>query len=197
MQTIICNHCDMVSIRPTLASGYIAKCPRCKSKFFKRNTLQANKMFALAITALILIIPAFTFPLIAVHLLGITENISLLQGALMMIEGAPMVSFVVLFCAVLVPTVLTLCIAFSSASIMLNKRPRLLAYVLKLTSALIHWSMLDVYLISLLVSAIKITSDADVYLGSGLCFFVALLIINITLISEYNSTKYWKYLRNE
>ena len=80
---------------------------------------------------------------------------------------------------------------------MLNKRPRLLAYVLKLTSALIHWSMLDVYLISLLVSAIKITSDADVYFGSGLCFFVALLIINITLINEYNSTTYWKYLRND
>jgi len=197
MQTIICNHCDMVSTRPTLSSGFIAKCPRCKHKFLKQNTLQANKMFALAITALILIIPAFTFPLISVYLLGITENTSLLQGALMMIEGAPMVSFVVLFCAVLVPTVLTLCIAFSSASIMLNKRPRLLAYVLKLTSALIHWSMLDVYLISLLVSAIKITSDADVYFGSGLCFFVALLIINITLINEYNSTTYWKYLRND
>jgi paraquat-inducible protein A len=159
--------------------------------------MKANKMFALAITALILIIPAFTFPLLSIYLLGITEDINLLQGALMMIERAPIVSFVVLFCAVVIPTLLTLCIAFSSGSIMLGKRPRLLAYVLKLTSSLMHWSMLDVYLISLLVSAIKITSDADVQFGSGLYFFVVLLIVNLTLMSEYSSTKYWKYLRNE
>jgi len=197
MDTIICNHCDMVSTRPILRPGQVAKCPRCHRAFFKTNTLKANKMFALAITALILIIPAFTFPLMSIHLLGITEGANLLQGALMMIEGAPVVTFVILFCAVLVPTLLTLCIAYSSASIMLGKRPPLLGYVLKLTSSLIHWSMLDVYLISLLVSAVKITSDADVYFSSGLCFFVVLLIVNITLISEYSSTKYWKYLRNE
>jgi len=195
--TIICNHCDLVSERPTLKTGYVAKCPRCKRAFFKTDTMQANKMFALALTALIMTIPAFTFPLISVHLLGITEDANLLQGALMMIERSPVVTFVILFCAVVVPTLLTLCIAFSSACIMQGKRPPLLAYVLKLTSSLIHWSMLDVYLISLLVSAIKLTSDADVYFSIGSCFFVVLLIVNITLISEYSRTKYWKYLRNE
>ena len=197
METIICNHCDMVSIRPTLKPGFVAKCPRCNRAFFKTNTMNANKMFALAITALIIMVPAFTFPLISVHLLGVTEDTNLLQGALMMIEQAPVVTFVVLFCAVLVPTVLTACIAFSSACIMLKKRPPLLAYVLKLTSSLMHWSMLDVYLISLLVSAIKIANDADIYFSNGLCFFIVLLIVNITLISEYSSTKYWNYLRNE
>jgi len=159
--------------------------------------MSANKMFALAITALILLVPAFTFPLISVHLLGITEETNLLQGALLMIERAPVVTFVILFCAVLVPTLLLLCIAFSSGSMMLGKRPPILGYVLKLTSSLMHWSMLDVYLISLFVSAVKITKDADLSFSSGLFFFVVLLIINITLISEYSSTKYWKYLRNE
>jgi len=197
METIICNHCDMVSERPTVKPGFIAKCPRCQRAFFKTNTFPAYKMFALAITALIMIIPAFTFPLISVHLLGLTEDINLLQGALMMIKSAPIVAFVILFCAVVVPTLLIACIAFSSASIMLGKRPPLLGYVLKLTSSLTHWSMLDVYLISLLVSIVKLTSDADIYFSSGLCFFVVLLIINITLINEYSSTKYWKYLRNE
>jgi len=187
----------MVSERPTVKPGFIAKCPRCQRAFFKTNTFPAYKMFALAITALIMIIPAFTFPLISVHLLGLTEDINLLQGALMMIKSAPIVAFVILFCAVVVPTLLIACIAFSSASIMLGKRPPLLGYVLKLTSSLTHWSMLDVYLISLLVSIVKLTSDADIYFSSGLCFFVVLLIINITLINEYSSTKYWKYLRNE
>lgn len=197
METIICSHCDMVSIRPTLAPGFVAKCARCHRAFFKTNTLKANKMFALAITALIMIIPAFTFPLISIHLLGITEATNLLQGALMMINNAPVVTFVILFCAVLVPTLLTICIAFSSACVMLSKRPIALNYVLKLTTVLINWSMLEVYLVSLAVATAKLLNYADLYFGSGLCFFIVLLILNTTMISEYSNTKHWKYLHNE
>ena len=197
METIICTHCDLVSERPTVSKGYVAKCSRCNHAFIKADTVKPVKILALAITALIIMVPAYTFPLISVHLLGITEDSNLMQGALMMIDKAPVVAFVILFCSVVVPTLLTCCFGFSSACMVLNKRPALLNYVLKLTKSLMHWSMLDVYLVSLLVSIIKITNDAEFYFESGFCFLVVLLIVNLTLISEYSNKKYWKYLRNE
>lgn len=196
MNTIICRHCDMVSELPDVKMGYVAKCPRCHRTFYKTCIIKPSKMFALAITALMVSIPAFTFPLISIHLLGITEGTNLLQGAMMMIDIAPLVSFVVLFCAVICPILLTFCMAYSSTCMMLNIRPAVLAYVLKLTSALVHWSMLEVYLISLFVAIFKLMNYADLYFGSGLYFFIALLIINMTMISEYNNKKYWEYLRN-
>ncbi|WP_243834583.1 paraquat-inducible protein A [Psychromonas algarum] len=186
----------MVSKRPNLQSGYVAKCARCQRTIYTAKVVRPDKMFALAISALMVCIPAFSFPLISVHLLGITEGTNLIHGAIMMIDIAPLVSFMVLFCAVLSPTLLTLCMAFSSFCMMYNKRPAMLNYVLKLTSALLHWSMLEVYLISLMVAIVKLMSYADLYYGSGMLFFIALLIINMTMISEYNNVKYWEYLRN-
>lgn len=197
MKTIICAHCDMVSQQTCIPQGYIAKCPRCQRIIYKAETIKANKMLALAITALMVSIPAFSFPLISIYLLGVTESTNLLQGAMMMIDIAPVVSFMVLFCAVVAPTLLSVCIALSSTCILFKQRPVFLAYVLKLTSALIHWSMLEVYLVSLLVATFKLMNYASVYFGSGIFFFVALLILNMFMISDYSNTKNWEYLRNE
>lgn len=193
MNTLICNHCDLVIEVPPLEFGKVAKCPRCHRTFFTNSKLNPSKMFALATSALMVSIPAFSFPLISIHLLGITEGTNLLRGAVMMIDIAPIVSFVVFFCAVVCPTLLASCMAFSSGCMLFNKRPLALNYVLKLTSSLMHWSMLEVYLISLIVAVFKLTSYADLYVGAGLYFFITLLILNMSMISEYNNKKYWEY----
>lgn len=187
----------MVSQSPNLQPGYIAKCARCNCAFEIAHGNKANKLFALSIAALLICIPAFSLPLISIHLLGITEDTNLLQGALMMINIAPLVSFVVLFCAVVAPVLLTLCIAYSSACMTFNKRPLLLNYVLKLTSILINWSMLEVYLVSFMVAVFKLNSYAELYFNNGLFFLVALLILNMSMICEYNNASNWKFLRNE
>ena len=197
MHTIICGHCDMVSQMPNLQPGYIAKCARCHCAFEVTHGNKAKKLFALSIAALLICIPAFSLPLISVHLLGITEETNLLQGALMMIDIAPLVSFVVLFCAVVAPVLLTLCMAFSSACMIFNNRPLLLNYVLRLTSILIHWSMLEVYLVSFMVAVFKLNNYAELYFNNGLFFLVALLILNMSMICEYSNAKNWKYLHNE
>nr|WP_025564047.1 paraquat-inducible protein A [Psychromonas sp. SP041] len=187
----------MVSQQPNIPKGYVAKCARCNHVFCKSITSKPNKIFALALAALLVCIPAFLFPLVSIHLLGITEQTNLLQGAIMMIDIAPVVSFVVLFCAVVAPTLLTICIVFSSACMMFKKRPWLLNYVLKLTSIIIHWSMLEVYLVSFMVAVFKLTSYAELYFNSGLYFLVGFLILNMTMISEYDNAQNWKYLLNE
>lgn len=197
MNTIICSHCDMVSEHPSISIGYVAKCTRCNQTLYEEKPLKASKMFALSITALLLCIPAFSMPLISVHLLGITEDTNLLQGAILMIDDAPVVAFVVLFCAAIAPTALSLCLLYSSVSIVINRRLPFLSLVLKLTSILIHWSMLEVYLVSFMVAVFKLSNYTDLYFDVGIYFLVALLIVNMTMISEYDNAKYWDYLYNE
>jgi len=197
MNTIICRHCDLVSERPALTKGYVAKCPRCQHTLYKAKTANAKKILALAITALLLAIPAFSFSLVSVHLLGVTEQTNLLQGALLLVDFAPIVALVVIFCAVVAPVLLTVCMCFNSACVVLNRRPRLLNPSLKLTSLLIHWSMLEVYIVSFMVALFKLNSYADIYYDNGLLFLVALLIINMSMICEYSNAYFWDFLTNE
>ena len=192
MKTIICRHSDMTSTIPTLNTGHVAKCIRCDRVIYKNSLCNPSGLLALCLTALIITIPAFNLPLISMHLLGITEETNLIQGAIMMTNIAPIVSFVVLFCAVIAPTLLILSIAVSSASLALNYKAVFLPKVFKITRLLIHWSMLEVYMVSLMVAIFKLMNYASLYIGSGFYFFVALLLLNLTIISNYSNLQYWE-----
>jgi len=192
MKTIICRHCDMVSQIPKIPAGYVAKCIRCQQVIYKKNSCSPSGLFALCLSALILIVPAFYFPLISIYLLGITEETNLLQGALMMIDNAPLVAFVVLFCAVIAPTLLISSIALSSACLTFNYHPAYLPEILKITYILKHWSMLEVYMVSLMVAVFKLMNYADLYFGVGFYFFIALLLLNLFIVSNYSNQDYWE-----
>ncbi len=186
----------MVSNVPDMAVNYVAKCPCCKRRLYKKIKTRPSTLLALSVSALLIMIPAFYFPLISVHLLGITENTNLLQGALMMLENAPIVAFTVLFCAVIAPTLLISCIAFSSACLTFNYYPRIIPAILHSTHALTHWSMIEVYMISLMVAVFKLITYTDLYFGSGFYFLIALLLLDMTIISNYSHHNYWERYNN-
>ena len=196
MKTIICQHCDMTSEIPRVALGHQAKCVRCHSVIYTNSACDPTRMFAMCLTALILTVPAFNLPLISLHLLSITEDTDLLQGALMMTDNAPIVSFVVLVCAVIAPTMLITCIAISSGFLIFGYKARFLPKLFKITNLLIHWSMLEVYMVSLMVAMFKLMNYADLYIGSGFYVFVILLLINLAIISHYDNDKYWERYNN-
>ncbi len=196
MKVIICQHCDMTSEVPRLDAGHVAKCIRCQRVIYKNSGTEPSQLLALCLTALIITIPAFNLPLFSMHFLGITEETNLLHGAIKLIDHAPIVSFIVLFCAVIAPTLLILSIAISSAYLTFGRKTVLLPKLFKITKWLIHWSMLEVYMISLIVTMIKLLNYADLYIGSGLYFFIALMILNMKIISNYCNHQYWEEYKN-
>ena len=197
MKTILCRHCDMVSQLPNIPVGHIAKCGRCKHIIFKHSSCTVSSLLALTLTALILSVPAFYFPLFSIHLLGTTEETNLIQGALMMADTAPIVAYVVLFCAVIAPTILMLSIAISCACLSFHYRPLFLRIILKITHLLLNWSMLEVYALSLMVAIFKLINYADLFIGIGFYFFIALLLVNLTVISNYSHHEFWERYINE
>ena len=192
MKTIICRHCDMASHIPVMSKGHVAKCIRCDRVIYKKSWCNPKAMLALCLTALFLTVPAFNLPLISLHLLSITEDTNLVQGAFMMIHIAPLVSFVVLICAVIAPTLLIMSITISSACLCFKIKHPLLPQLFKITRHLIHWSMLEVYMVSLMVAMFKLMSYADLYIGIGFYFFIALLFFSMTIISNYSNYQYWE-----
>lgn len=180
-----------------MPTGFVAKCIRCQHVIYKKSWCSPSGLFALSLSALILFVPAFYFPLISIHLLGITEDTNLLQGALMMTDNAPLVAFVVLFCAVIAPTLLIFSITLSSALLAFNHRPDYLPKILKITYILKHWSMLEVYMVSLMVAVFKLMNYADLYFGAGFYFFIAVLLLNLFIISNYSNHGYWERYINE
>jgi paraquat-inducible protein A len=47
-------------------------------------------------------------------------------------------------------------------------------------------------MISLMVAIFKLMNYADLYFGSGFYFFITLMLLDMTIISNYNSHAYWE-----
>ena len=47
-------------------------------------------------------------------------------------------------------------------------------------------------MVSLMVAIFKLMNYADLYFDVGLYFFIALLLLNLTIISHYSNHTYWE-----
>lgn len=192
MKKIICHHCDLVSQIPFISKRNVAKCSRCNSTIYKNSTLKPSEILALCMAGSFICYPAFTLPLISLHMLDITEGTALIDGPLIIFHSDPIVAIMVLFCAIVAPVMSILSIGYSSACIIFNHYPTHLPKVFKLTNILTHWSMLDVYMLSIFVSISKLLHYADLSIGLGFYFFVPLLLIHLTIIANYSNCYYWE-----
>lgn len=126
------------------------------------------------------------------EVLGLTNSANLLASILVTWQaGYLLVSIsTALFC-LLVPILLLvflLLLQFDPLPISWQQR------LLRLLHHLREWSMLDIYLLGLLVSIVKISSMAGLTLGPGIFCFVVLMICLLAGLNEFDPESHWHKL---
>lgn len=190
---MLCPICDIQLSRPTIESKQHACCPRCASKLYKGNNLTPHKQLALSITGMLLLMVAYTQPLLEMDMYGIYGSASIIEGVLRLFhQQFYFVAILVALCAVIAPVLFLLLVFFISLSLVLNRSGEWLKLLLTWLSWSIHWSMLEVYLVGFLVSVFKLSSMADLSFGYGIIAFVLLILVNSTIISHLDLHCYWE-----
>ncbi|PJG58844.1 paraquat-inducible protein A [Aeromonas cavernicola] len=193
---IVCPACDLLIKRKALPLRRHAHCPRCHQHLYGRYAFRPSQLMALTITGLLLLPSAFFEPLIYLRLAGVNTDADLLKGIFILLaEHEYVVAALVLWCAVLAPVGLLLGI-FALAS-GLAKRWRILPFTLKAVAVFRHWAMLEVYIASLLVALFKLVDIADVRLGGGLLSLGILMLLNLTLLTLFDPSPYWRRVAEE
>ena len=86
-QLVGCHECDLLMIKPHLALGESANCPRCGFQLFGHNDQVIRRSLALVIAALLLFIPACFFPIMDINVLGQTSQDTVWSGVLSLYEA--------------------------------------------------------------------------------------------------------------
>ncbi|GGI73100.1 hypothetical protein GCM10007978_08560 [Shewanella hanedai] len=156
-------------------------------------------MLALCITALIFLAPANFLPILELHFFGSVRTTTIAEGAMAVSQqGYWIVGLSVMLTAVIAPALLILSILSQILIIKYqlhnaffrNVLKRLLAY----QSIISQLSMLEIYLISILVSVFNLSDFADIFLGMGTFCFSMLFIVTLFLQREYNLEHMWNML---
>jgi len=195
---IACQQCDVLYSQPTLVAGQKAECGRCGATLFERKHNSIERTFALSIAGLILLVPAIILPIMGITLAGQYHEASLLDCITELIaKNYFMIALLVFMFAIAVPTVRLIGALYISYCFKFNKIKPFLLHFFRAYHQLDSWSMLNVFLLGIVVSMYKLLDDTELSIDYGLLAFVLLLIcstmVSVTLDQHY----IWQKLEQE
>ncbi|MEP7733579.1 paraquat-inducible protein A [Vibrio parahaemolyticus] len=198
-QLISCEECGLVVRIPEIDQGQKAQCPRCSHSLTKINAKPYQSVIAVSSACLIMLVLSISFPFMSFSVQGLSQEITLLHAAKMLAEfqnallGALLLATVVVLPAIYVGLILFLHLeALKVRNHPPSKKQQRMAKVLcRILFRVEPWLMVDVFLIGVLVSLIKIASLADIGMGSSFWAFCVYTILVVKCISMVDKSWLW------
>jgi len=194
---IACKDCDLLLERLEAPPGDKALCPRCANPLYQPRHNSIEHTLALAITGLLLFIPANLLPVMSLGLIGQETSTTIYQGSLVLFqEGLYWTALLVLFASIVIPFCKLLLMLFISGHLYLERFNTLLPGAFRYYHYLDEWGMLEVYMLGVLVAVVKLKGMASVIPGIGLYCFVALPLVTTLMSSWLDEDSFWNSIEH-
>lgn len=194
-QLVACPECDLLMLKPNLNLGEVAECPRCGCELFRLRHRIVGPGLALVLAALLLYFPANFLPIMRLNLLGRVTDDTVWSGVLSLYNsGMQGIAVVVFLCSMAVPLLKLLCQLAVLLCIAVDRAKPLGMLLYRTYHHLHEWGMLEVYLLGILVSIIKLRDMAELSLGIGLACFAGLLVVQVWLELVMSPHQVWQAL---
>ncbi|WP_163834529.1 paraquat-inducible protein A [Spartinivicinus ruber] len=190
-----CHECDLlVPIQP-LPLGCKARCPRCGYTLYENTPHNVEKNLAICLSAIILFIPAISLPLLSMRMLGQSQHDTVLAGIYVLFtHDLWWTALLISFCSIIAPFVKLILLTYVLIGITRKKTRFRHFLAFRGYQKLDTWSMLEVYMLGILVSMIKLLELAELHFGLGLACFIGLLLAVILVRVTLNKHQVWSLL---
>lgn len=189
-----CHLCGKVS------EVSLGDCPRCGSALHLRKPDSVQRTWALVLAAMILYIPANTMPIMTVHGIGGDSDNTILSGVITFwgMKAYP-VAIVIFTASVLIPffkiaALIWLCMAARGR---VETPPAMLSKVYYVTELLGRWSMVDVFVVAILVSLVRMGSLMTITPGPAAVSFAFVVILTMFAAMSFDPRLVWDQHRKQ
>jgi paraquat-inducible protein A len=194
---IACKDCDLLLERVATPPGGKALCPRCENPLYQHREQGIEHTLALAITGLLLFIPANLLPVMSLQLIGQETSTTIYEGSLVLFrEGLYWTALLVFSASVVIPLCKLLLMLFVSGYLYLGRSSPLLPYAMRYYHHIDEWGMLEVYMLSVLVAVVKLKGMASVIPDIGLYCFICLLLVTTLMSSLLDHDAVWQQIEH-
>lgn len=194
---VICEHCDAVYRRPTLAPGEGVRCEVCGMLFHRMGRMDVDHWLALTLAALVVYVLANFCPIISIGFKGLHNDATLWQCAAALAHGpATLIAVPAALAVIIVPLMQMLLLGWVLLYARRHKRAPGFRMAMRMLVTLRPWSMIEVALIAILVSVIKLAGFLQVIPGVGLWATAALTVL-FTLIVAPDVRPLWDLTESE
>ena len=169
-------------------------CTRCGALVHARRPNSLMRTWALLITAAILYIPANLLPIMTVNSLGQGAPSTIMSGVIELVQhGMFPIAAVVFIASILVPTFKLVGIALLLFSVQrhqpLSARQRIIMY--RFIEFIGRWSMLDIFVIAILVAVVNFGRLASIEANLGAVAFASVVILTMLAAVTFDPRLIW------
>jgi paraquat-inducible protein A len=195
---LICVECHQLNRQTPNTVGQ--DCTRCGARVHARRTDSLKRTWALLITAALMYIPANLLPIMTVYSLGKGEPDTIMSGVIALINyGMAPIALVVFVASILVPTFklvgLTLLLYSIERHQPLSARQR--GWMYRFIEWIGRWSMLDIFVITILVALVNFGSLATIEAGFGAVAFCSVVVLTMLAAVTFDPRLIWDNTESE
>ncbi len=188
LQLLACPICGVLCRNVSDHSRHA--CPRCGSALHMRKPNSLGRTWALLIAAIALYIPANLLPVMETGtLLSSAESHTILGGVIeLWNDGAWYLAAIVFIASVVVPILKIVALGLLALGVQRgwSTRLRQRAALYRMVEAVGHWSMLDVYVIAVLVALVHFRGLAEVTPGPGITAFGLVVVLTMWASASFD-----------
>ncbi len=195
-----CHDCHLLAEMPTGAAHDHLVCPRCGAPLHERKPNSLARTWALVCAAAILYIPANLLPMTVTSAVGTTQADTIMSGVIYFIHsGSWEIAAIIFIASVFVPLLklLILVVLLISVQLRWHWRPKDRTMLYRLTEAVGRWSMLDVYVVTILVALVKLGAVASIEAGPAAVYFAAVVVITMIAAESFDPRLIWDALEED
>ncbi len=189
---ILCPECDLLLEMSSVEEGEKLLCPRCGAILGAPVKDSVEKVLALTSAGLLIYVPAIFLPLLTFDAAGIESSGSIADSFLALINTHfYFTGLMVFLTAILIPLVKLVMLFIVAASLYTGRSSRKTAVLFRLYHHLDEWGMLEVYMIGILVTIIKMLHMAHVNYDVGFYCFIGLLAATLGSAALMDKKLFW------
>ncbi|PID40494.1 MAG: paraquat-inducible membrane protein A [Proteobacteria bacterium] len=191
---ISCHCCSLLVQHPSAPHGTRICCPRCGARLHLRKPNAIARTWALVIAATIFYVPANLLPVTRTSYLGSTQSDTIMSGVFFFMQtGSWGIALIIFVASIMVPIAKLIILGGLLISVQRRAcwRPRERTRLYRITELVGRWSMLDVFVVTVLVALVRLGYLTTIEAGSGVVYFAAVVVITMIAAMTFDPRMIW------
>ena len=195
-----CQDCHLLSRWPKTSYREHAFCPRCGGVLHQRKPNSIARTWALVIAAMIFYVPANVLPMTVTSALGSKSADTIMSGVIYFIQsGSWEIALVIFTASIFIPFVKFLILIYLLLSVQFKSlwRPKDRTVLYRATEAVGRWSMVDIFVVTILVALVKLGVLVDIEAGPAAIYFACVVVITMIAAESFDPRLIWDVMEEE
>ncbi|MBW2425473.1 MAG: paraquat-inducible protein A [Deltaproteobacteria bacterium] len=190
---IACHECDLLITIDGLAEGARASCPRCGHTLATHTPEGLTRSLAFALAAAMLLLVSNLFPFLSLQASGLEQVMTLPRSAYELYQdGYLTIAILVMGPIIGIPALMLATLVALLVPILQQRSVPWLVPAARFLFFLNPWSMVEVFVIGVLVSLIKIGAMATVVLGISFWSYAVFTLCFIASLTNLDRVFLWR-----